>query len=196
MRPGEGGADWPWRPPIRGPREGQELLHRRPRYVAAIAGLLYRGARWRDREFHFRSPAPKMRVLRQILASEPPGRHWLKMAHRQDMVGIVDRMLPLTGRAGGAPRPKRGHLHRSQLTCGTETSPPEGRGSRSDWRVKKRFTPRVVTFLARSDRGQPLPPALLCSVPGSWIKLWPARYLWRCTVPRCCRRHSPQNDCE
>jgi hypothetical protein len=67
-----------------------------------------------------------------------------ELVHGQDIVGIVDKVLPLTGGAGGVPRPKRGHLHRS-LTCGTETSPREGRGSRSDWRVKQRFTPRVVT---------------------------------------------------
>jgi len=33
-----------------------------------------------------------------------------EMAHGQGLVGIVNRVLPLTGRAGGVPRPNRGHL--------------------------------------------------------------------------------------
>src|SRR5262249_31462285 len=62
-----------------------------------------------------------------------------KMAPGQDMVGIVDKLLPLTGgEAGNAATSS------ITLTCGTEASPPE-RGSRSDGWVNERFTLRVVT---------------------------------------------------
>jgi len=84
-------------------------------------------------------------------ASEPPGRHGRKWR----IVKIwsessIECYLSREGREGLRGR-SAANLHRSQLTCGTETSPPEGRGSWSEWRVKKRFTPRVVTFLARSS---------------------------------------------
>ena len=57
------------------------------------------------------------------------------------MVGIGDKLLPLTGTAGAA---RNGAVSSNTLTCGTEASPPE-RGSRPDGWVKKRFTLRVVT---------------------------------------------------
>jgi len=61
------------------------------------------------------------------------------MALGQDMVGISDKLLPLTG--GGAGN---GATSSITLTCGTEASPPE-RGSRPDGWVNERFTLRVVT---------------------------------------------------
>jgi len=57
------------------------------------------------------------------------------MAHRQHMVGFGDKLLPLTGRAWRGSETEARPPHQSQLACGTETSPPERRGSRSDWRV-------------------------------------------------------------
>src|SRR5262249_35574994 len=63
------------------------------------------------------------------------------MAPGQDMVGFGDKLLPLTGTAGGARTAATSSI---TLTCGTEASPPE-RGSRSDGWVNERFTLRVVT---------------------------------------------------
>src|SRR6516165_8786879 len=76
------------------------------------------------------------------------------MAHGQDIVGIGDKLLPHTGRVGGARHAATSSII---LTCGTEASPPQ-RGSRSDGWVKKRFTQRVVTCrtsAAASTRSNP-----------------------------------------
>ena len=60
---------------------------------------------------------------------------------RHDVAGIVYKYLPLTGWAGGARNAATSSII---LTCAPMPPPPQ-RGSRSEWRVKKRFTLRVVT---------------------------------------------------
>jgi hypothetical protein len=66
-----------------------------------------------------------------------------KVAARQDMVGIVNRVLPLTGRLGGA---QDRSTVTSSITLSCEPKRPRvARGSGFDWRVKRRFTLRVVT---------------------------------------------------
>jgi hypothetical protein len=118
-----------------------------PLFGAEPQGIWGGGGVWQGEDFPLSDCgealiffAPSRCGLRPALMAEA--------APRQDMVGIGDKLLPLTARAGRGLQDRIAATSSITLTC-ERKCPHVTRGSGFDWRVKERFTPRVVTCSCR-----------------------------------------------